>query len=561
MIKDGHRFDDESSKKAANLIETIRKTFNRSLDDFILGLVPLSADESTKEFVSSMVVLASSANQTIITSMLRMVTTLIRQTSPKQRLSLVHLNLVPHLLSAINVRSLSFADGQDLILFVAGLLIQLLSLASLHTLAKLEAEHHLNRQAVHEAVLQHILVPSEEFIRHICLNRLSISTEALSNQFMSFLTQILHISPYHVPTMDFIRTLPIVLSIPSFLTFCSFDPTIESFLDDVIVVQSEWDRQGGSVRQSGIVISRLLPMEGFSDVLEQLMTTDKEGDSGGYAVDHSSSLCPTEMTSNERHQPIRTHLLHSTQPTTRRLHSPRMMQRMHTKREEAHKHATVDSSDRNGFDQSGSVVDTPIPAPLVTLPPLLFTNPSHFITNGTTLTRSDVDLLFRGSARHSSTFLRDPIDNGIVSVTLTILNLSRRSSFIRIGLLDSTAPVPKMDELLGSDVKDSISLNSSTGNIYHNTPSTQHISNSTICHFFLKEGDCVRMEVDMDSNPRTVQFFVNGESGRSFLSGLPPSVRIGFSTYGQEISCRIDRIIRQTQRTPIAPEMEKIKWE
>ncbi|KAK2941163.1 hypothetical protein BLNAU_23928 [Blattamonas nauphoetae] len=260
------------------------------MDDFILGLAPSSADESAKEFVSSIVVLASSSNKTIITSMLRVVPWLIRQTSPKQCLSLVHLNLVPQLLSAINVQSLSFADGQGLILLVAGLLVQLLNLASLYSLAKLEIEHHLDRQAVHEAVLKHILVPSEGFIRHICLNRLSISTEALSNHFMSLLMQILHISPYHPQTMDFVQTLPIVLSIPSFLTFYSFDVTIESFLDDLIVVQSEWDRKGGSIRRSGRIISRCLVMEGFSDVLEQLMTTDKEGDSGGYAVEFSISL-------------------------------------------------------------------------------------------------------------------------------------------------------------------------------------------------------------------------------------------------------------------------------
>ncbi|KAK2942429.1 hypothetical protein BLNAU_22662 [Blattamonas nauphoetae] len=59
----------------------------------------------------------------------------------------------------------------------------------------------------------------------------------------------------------------------------------------------------------------------------------------------------TQITGNERHQPLHTHLLHSTQRTTRRLLSPRMMQRMHTKRQEAHKHAKVDSSDRNGFDR------------------------------------------------------------------------------------------------------------------------------------------------------------------------------------------------------------------
>ncbi|KAK2941165.1 hypothetical protein BLNAU_23930 [Blattamonas nauphoetae] len=204
------------------------------------------------------------------------------------------------------------------------------------------------------------------------------------------------------------------------------------------------------------------------------------------------------------------------------------------------------------------------PVPHIALPPLLFTDPSHFIVNGTTITRSEVDVGIFGFARHSSALLRDPITSEIVSVTLTILslpNLDHQVGGIRIGVLDSTAPVPKLGETLGWDVKDSVSLNSSAGYLNLHSPSTQHVSKSAFCHFFLKEGDCVRMEVDMDSTPRTAQFFVNGENGESFVSGLPLSVRIGFSAYGQGTSFRIDRILQKERPTPTAPEMEEIKWE
>ncbi|KAK2947836.1 hypothetical protein BLNAU_17256 [Blattamonas nauphoetae] len=73
-----------------------------------------------------------------------------------------------------------------------------------------------------------------------------------------------------------------------------------------------------------------------------------------HLLSHSSSFLTTGLTSNERHQPMHTHLHHSTQQTTQRFISPRMMQRMHTKRDRAHKHATVDSSDRNGFGRQMS---------------------------------------------------------------------------------------------------------------------------------------------------------------------------------------------------------------
>ncbi|KAK2942435.1 hypothetical protein BLNAU_22668 [Blattamonas nauphoetae] len=75
----------------------------------------------------------------------------------------------------------------------------------------------------------------------------------------------------------------------------------------------------------------------------------------------------------------------------------------------------------------------------------------------------------------------------------------------------------------------------------------------------MRDGDCVRMEVDMDSTPRTVQFFVNGESGECFVSGLPLSVRIAFTVSVVETFLRIDRIAQQERPTPITPEMTEIK--
>ncbi|KAK2942063.1 hypothetical protein BLNAU_9989 [Blattamonas nauphoetae] len=105
------------------------------------------------------------------------------------------------------------------------------------------------------------------------------------------------------------------------------------------------------------------------------------------------------------------------------------------------------------------------------------------------------------------------------------------TGIVRIGVLDTTSPIPEVGESIG-----------------------------TFCHSKLKEGDCVRMEVEMDSNPRTLQFFVNGESGRCFVSGLPRSVRIGFSVFGQGTSFRIDRIAEQQRPTPIAPDMREFVW-
>ncbi|KAK2949360.1 hypothetical protein BLNAU_15740 [Blattamonas nauphoetae] len=163
---------------------------------------------------------------------------------------------------------------------------------------------------------------------------------------------------------------------------------------------------------------------------------------------------------------------------------------------------------------------------------------------------------------NSSVLLNTPISQGIVSVTLTILTLPRKASFgvLRFCLLDSTAPVPKLRETVGCDVQDSVSLSSINGKLYSLTPSRPFQHSAKVHHYKPKEGDCVRMEVDMDSTPRRLQFFVNGQQGRFLVSGLPPSVKIGFTVWIAGTSIRIDRIVKLTQPTPITPEMRELWW-
>ncbi|KAK2946922.1 putative RhoGEF domain containing protein [Blattamonas nauphoetae] len=132
----------------------------------------------------------------------------------------------------------------------------------------------------------------------------------------------------------------------------------------------------------------------------------------------------------------------------------------------------------------------------------------------------------------------------------------RGSGTIAFGLMKSNSPLPQVGELLGNKVKNSISLNRS-GSLWVKTPSSHSLQD---CHTVLREGDSVRMEVDLSSTPRTVQFFVNGEAGECYMSGIPSSVRIGSSIRGGGGSFRIDSISRLSQPSPILEGMLEIKW-
>ncbi|KAK2946599.1 hypothetical protein BLNAU_18435 [Blattamonas nauphoetae] len=202
---------------------------------------------------------------------------------------------------------------------------------------------------------------------------------------------------------------------------------------------------------------------------------------------------------------------------------------------------------------SASLLNRP-PRPLPKLPLLDFTNQSHFSINRTIFTRTAFREDDDGYPVWSSVVLSKPFTSGIISITITILSTS--NGYIRFGLMDSTSPIPKTDKTLGLNVENSVSLDN-YGTLWFSTPSSDSFED---CTSFLKEGACLRMEVDLDSTPRTLQFFKNGRAGQHYMSELPSSVRIGFSVWKPETSFRIDNISRLSQPTPISDEMMEVKW-
>ncbi|KAK2957373.1 hypothetical protein BLNAU_7751 [Blattamonas nauphoetae] len=97
---------------------------------------------------------------------------------------------------------------------------------------------------------------------------------------------------------------------------------------------------------------------------------------------------------------------------------------------------------------------------------------------------------------------------------MTVLSLPTSLGAICFILMDSNTPIPQIGEALGFQIKNSVGLNLS-GDLWFNTPTSRSGPPS---QSHLKEGDYVRMEVDLDSTPRTVQLFVNGEAVMCSLS-------------------------------------------
>ncbi|KAK2947539.1 hypothetical protein BLNAU_17559 [Blattamonas nauphoetae] len=193
------------------------------------------------------------------------------------------------------------------------------------------------------------------------------------------------------------------------------------------------------------------------------------------------------------------------------------------------------------------------------LPELLLTHKSHFIIRNTVLTRTEKGEDKKGRGRPSTVLFSEPITKGVVSVTFAVLTIAESGAekgFITFGLLDSSLAVPELGQVLGKDVKYSVALSSSEGQLQINTQSSLEQD----CCSSISKTDRVVMEVNMDSTPRTVQFFVNGKAGKCYVSGIPESVRIGFSADVMGTSLEIASIVHSTQATPLADKILEIKW-
>ncbi|KAK2951396.1 putative Cytokinesis protein sepH [Blattamonas nauphoetae] len=202
-------------------------------------------------------------------------------------------------------------------------------------------------------------------------------------------------------------------------------------------------------------------------------------------------------------------------------------------------------------------VPNPVQTATFTQASFNFTDPSHFRVDNNVITRTDVGRYPSGTPMFSSLFLADTFSDGVISVELTILSLKNGLGGMDFGLMDSNNPTPKLGDQLGGDrVNNSVSL-STSGSLNYNGPTFQ---SGRECHPRLKEGDRVRMEVDLNSKHRTLQFFVNDNSGQCYMSEIPSSVKIGFTVSKLEISFRIDKISRDFQPKPIPQGMKEVKW-
>ncbi|KAK2953200.1 hypothetical protein BLNAU_11825 [Blattamonas nauphoetae] len=244
-VKYQHALADSLEAKAVKFLDSVTLGTVESIDDLLTSLA-LSLDESLTDFVRCIEVLISSASKVITAAAMKMLKTLITFCSARVNLTLVKADLIPQLIITLNPMSLSFAEAEDIHTCLISAISSSLWLSTPDGLALLKIEDRNEQQAVHETVLQQVLVPSENYISHMCVNRLSLidGQQALDFLFL-LLARFIQISPSYQPTMEIVLHLPVVLTIPSCLAFFETDRTMLYFLYSMGTSQREWNKQGG----------------------------------------------------------------------------------------------------------------------------------------------------------------------------------------------------------------------------------------------------------------------------------------------------------------------------
>ncbi|KAK2955271.1 hypothetical protein BLNAU_9823 [Blattamonas nauphoetae] len=208
--------------KAVNFLGSV-DLYAQESADAILNSFGQTTDESLTIFIQYILVLVSTPNHVIKTAAMKMLYSLSLWCSPNIRLALVKADLLPQIVINLNLQSLSFAEAVDIHIHIMKIIRISAWLTAPDGLDQLEIEDHDEQQAVYKTVLKQVLVPSEKYICYLCANRYSMNDETQSESFVLLLATLLRISPSYQPTMDFVLHMPVVLTIPSCLTYSRSD--------------------------------------------------------------------------------------------------------------------------------------------------------------------------------------------------------------------------------------------------------------------------------------------------------------------------------------------------
>ncbi|KAK2943320.1 hypothetical protein BLNAU_21745 [Blattamonas nauphoetae] len=274
-LKSQDALDDSLEEKAVEFLESVTPDDEEFADLYVDGFAS-NSDKSLTIFLLSIMFLISSGSQVIKTATMKMLRYLPCNCTPEVRFPLVQADLIPQLINTLNPQDHSFEEAEDLHICLLSIMNATFGLTTPLGLDDLSVVDDIETEDVHEAVLKQALVPSEKYLCHLCMNRHSIIDGDQSSEFMKLLAQLIGLCTHCEFSMNIVRDVPVMLTIPSCLTFFEDERSIGYFLWEMNYSQEACNRERGKMRRMMKTVHRMLRMEGFEDVIEEKLQNDED---------------------------------------------------------------------------------------------------------------------------------------------------------------------------------------------------------------------------------------------------------------------------------------------
>ncbi|KAK2960132.1 hypothetical protein BLNAU_5015 [Blattamonas nauphoetae] len=271
LVKAEYPFDETLQDKAAQFLKGHESKFDdqQTALKVVTELVPSSAG-SPRGFVPSIVTLLSSPHLRVVGAALSFLFETTTQSSPPIRCRLVESDLISKAIAIVQPHTLPLSGNEAMINKLNWVIIECLRLAIPFVVSELHITDAVDKYNHHEVIFQKVVIPSSQYVSFLISNRHSLN-EDLFDLFMDLLYALIRIGPLHRPTLEYVLTSPIVMTLSSCLSFVESVDPLYITLAGICEMIEERNKEGAEVVQSTKRMIQALFSEGFEDTLEQTL--------------------------------------------------------------------------------------------------------------------------------------------------------------------------------------------------------------------------------------------------------------------------------------------------
>ncbi|KAK2954843.1 hypothetical protein BLNAU_10173 [Blattamonas nauphoetae] len=280
MVKDSVPFDQDLLQKASAFLSSIKPTLNRSADmDEFLRTVGQGSPEPVPIIADSIVLLLSLPSPAVVKETLVFVRLCV-SLRVSDSLTFLTTKIIPGALSSPHLRDLALVADQGIVTGFLEILKQGIYLFPTDKLYIIGASKNYDFDQLRNVVLHEMLIPVEPSLVQITRNRHLPSWDNEFRDTFLFLSDIIKVSAFHQPTLDFVcssRLPKVFLSLPS-------DSEVEAVQRYMFWTMpgniSMWKRCGVECWRRGRRLLQTLEQEGFRDHLEQTLLHNNTSEIG-----------------------------------------------------------------------------------------------------------------------------------------------------------------------------------------------------------------------------------------------------------------------------------------